>query len=690
MSSSAPIFSPRPIRSWAPMPSTSPPPYEPYDDDTYDDYKSTPSPEPAPPTPPAPAPAPSIYAPSQQPTHYYQETPAPQRHLDTRRHHAQAISTSSSGQGSSAHQIDHLRNALSNLESRMALLLSERDLLESRLETAVRLQSPVRRLPSELLASIFVIGVMNMEEDDSFMLSTLMLVCRHWLEVAVNTPVLWTRIVAGAHHSLSQAQRKLERSKALPLQICVDFSPRLENGTITTDSIVRTMDLLRTSIWRWKTFRLTVPNRPQAHAALMRCTDSAPLLEVFSVRVLHSMPEEQYHLNPPRPVFEGETPSLMSCSLTSFNFGWDVRLVSRLRVLKLGGYWNGYSPSMDTTLEILRACPYLEELALRNMSDVDAGTCLTESDVPEYDETKERMVRVNDSRMINLPRLAKASFYYSGTLRTRTILRLLSCPVLEHIDLCFLDNVSPMIEYLRRQSLTRLPLRHLRIEGCFLSELKLARFLQRVPSLVSLELVDVEDVSSNLFKVHPKSIDILITFRLTSLRSNSQHPHQRSPGYAPSCPHSVLRVVPLLNGKACAPSSNRDSPRTPVLSQEHKRHLHLFPTFDLSGLSRPRRHPLQLTPLPCPARVPLLPWPADQGPQPRLFRPPRLSLRTPTFCLTSRSHPSRSLARIGRSGCIPLTSLVVTRSARRWSSGCGCTLRTSSAILPRVFGTILP
>jgi len=362
-------------------------------------------------------------------------------------------------------------------------------------------------------------GVMNMEEDDSLMLSTLMLVCRHWLEVAVNTPVLWTRIVAGVHHPLSHAQRKLERSKALPLHICVDFSPRVETGTVTTESIVRTMDLIRTSIWRWKTFRLTVPNRPQAHAALMRCTDPAPLLEVFSVRVLHSMPEEQYHANPPRLVFGGETPSLTSCSLTSFNFGWDTRLVSRLRVLKLGGYWNGYSPSMDVTLGILRACPNLEELILRNISDVDAGMCTFEPDMPEYDEASERLLRINDTRTITLPRLVKASFYYSGTLRTRTILRLLSCPALEHVDLCFLDNVSPMIEYLRRQSLTRLPLRHLRIEGCFLSELKLSRFLQRVPSLASLELVDVEDISSNLFKhlSAPPSTQTWICPKLTSL-----------------------------------------------------------------------------------------------------------------------------------------------------------------------------
>ena len=135
------------------------------------------------------------------------------------------------------------------------------------------------------------------------------------------------------------------------------------------------------------------------------------------------------------------------------------------------------------------------------------------------------------SRMINLPRLAKASFYYSGTLRTRTIFRLLTCPALEHVDLCFLDNVSPLLEDLRRQSLTRLPLRHLRIEGCFLSELKLSRFLQRVPSLTSLELVDVEDVSSNLFKVCALFPSLECPADL-SMFSISRRLLRRRPGYA--------------------------------------------------------------------------------------------------------------------------------------------------------------
>lgn len=397
--------------------------------------------------------------------------------------------------------IPHLREALSSLESKMATLLSERDEIESRLEQAVRLQSPVHRLPTELLASIFIIGVLNAEEEDSLMLNALMLVCRHWKDVTLSTPVLWSRIVAGTRHALDKARRKLERSQSVPLHVLVDFSPRMEHGTVTTESIMNTMDLLSSSIWRWKSFRLTIPNRPQAHAALSRCREDAPLLETLSIHILHSMQEDHYS-HAPLPLFGGAIPRLSSCSITSFNFGWQPKLVTGLRVLKLGGYWNGFSPSTDIVLRILRACPKLEEFALRNMSDVEADRCVTSEVFPDSAVSS---TRSSDNKVIHLPRLTKLSFYYAGIFRTQAIMHVLALPALERVELCFLDDVSPVIEHLRRQSLTSLPLKHLRIESSFFSELKLVRLLHRIPSLTALELVDVEDASPHLFKVRSRS-----------------------------------------------------------------------------------------------------------------------------------------------------------------------------------------
>jgi len=370
----------------------------------------------------------------------------------------------------------------------MASLMSQREELESHLAQAVRLQSPIQRLPCEILASIFVTGVFEADDEDPLMVSTLMLVCRYWSDVAINTPVLWSNIAVSTHDSLEKAQRKLRRSKSYPLDITINFGPRNEQSSNVTESVIHAMDLVRPALWRTKSFSLSVPNRPQAHAALIRCREDAPLLEFLSIRIFHSMQDDHYS-SPPLPLFNGHTPRLRSCSFTSFNFAWNIQVVSRLRVLKLGGYWNVFSPSVPTLLQILNECPELEEFALRNLSDADSDAC-------DYGQTW------IPTKLVHLPRLVKASFYYAGITRMRMILNQLSFPALQTLELCYLDDLTPLLERLKLQSLTAFPLRHLRIESSFFNELKFVSLLSRLQSLVSLELVDCEDASSHLLKVY--------------------------------------------------------------------------------------------------------------------------------------------------------------------------------------------
>lgn len=310
--------------------------------------------------------------------------------------------------------------------------------------------------------------------------------CRYWADVAVNTPVLWSNISVSTHDSLEKARRKLQRSRACPIDITINFPPRPDHSTNVTESVTHAMDLVRPALWRAKSFSLSVPNRPQAHAALLRCQEDAPLLESISIRIFHSMQEELYPTSA-LPLFKGYTPRLRSCSFTSFNFGWDTQLVSRLKVLQLGGYWNGFSPSMSTLLNILSECPELEEFSLRNLSDAESEPW------DERDETS--------TERICLPKLVKASFYFAGIMRVRTILDCISFPALQTLELCYLDDLTPLLERLKEQSLTSFPLRHLRIETSYFNAVKFVTMLGRIPSLVSLELIDCEDASSQFLKV---------------------------------------------------------------------------------------------------------------------------------------------------------------------------------------------
>lgn len=123
------------------------------------------------------------------------------------------------------------------------------------------------------------------------------------------------------------------------------------------------------------------------------------------------------------------------------------------------------------------------------MSDVDSDLCFN----PDHEWIRKKIVQ--------LPRLTKASFHDTGVMRLRMLLSQVAFPSLQSLDLCYMDNLTPLFQHLKQQSLMSLPLRYLRIESCFFNELKFVSILQRLPSLVTLELVDVEDVSSNLLKV---------------------------------------------------------------------------------------------------------------------------------------------------------------------------------------------
>ena len=451
----------------------------------------------------------------------------------------------------------------------MATLLHQRRELELHLEHAARSRSPVHRLPSELLSWIFVLGVRDVDERDPVLVSSLMLVCRYWADVALNTPVLWSIIAVNSHGSLEKVHRKFTRSKSVPLDITLIVSPCLDH---VEDKVTRAMDLIQPALWRTKAFRLSVPNRHQLDAVLARCQEDAPLLESFSVRVSHSL-QEDFRSSIQTPLFNGRTPRLRSCSFTSFNFGWDVQFVSRLRVLKLGGYFNQFSPSVDTLMEVLRQCPELEELVLRNMSDVDPDTCFP---------PKETIVT---HRILQLPRLLKASFYYAGVMRTHALLGQISLPALESLDFCYLDNLTPVLQHLQTQSLISLPLRYLRIESTFFNELKLIKLLRNLPTLVTFELIDSGDASSNFLKV----CEVLPVKRL---RPSSHRRDCQSLSTPPVAQPWICPKLVALNLDGCA-SLDWDSLRTFIQSR--------LPTNTRKNPSRSPIDPNSL--LPSPQRI---------------------------------------------------------------------------------------
>ena len=72
--------------------------------------------------------------------------------------------------------IASLREEINAIDNAAASLAEKRSGLVLRLERAVRSQSPILRLPSELLSAIFVMGVLSPDEENPVMVGSLMLV----------------------------------------------------------------------------------------------------------------------------------------------------------------------------------------------------------------------------------------------------------------------------------------------------------------------------------------------------------------------------------------------------------------------------------------------------------------------------------------------------------------------------------
>jgi hypothetical protein len=405
--------------------------------------------------------------------------------------------------------IPHLRDALFAIDSKVAALLRERARLSLSLEQAVRLQAPISRLPSELLVHILTLGVLEPDDnDDPLVLSNLMLVCRHWAALVRDTSVLWSRIIISPHHPLSRARLRLARSKSVPLDISLVFDTRRDTpgARAPTDQILaRALDLLVPHIARWRSFHLAVPEPPQAHAALARCAAPAPLLASLTVRIFNTLQDEETDAPPAPALFAGLAPRLRACTLHALAFDWRAPAprLAGLRVLDLGGYWSGAPPSAAAILEMLRACPELEELALRSMSDDETA------DADAYAYEPHAGARIPPAAVVALPRLRRATFHYAGVQRARAVLAQLAFPALEEVELCYLDNATLVLPHLGRQALTALPLRRLRIEQGSCAERDLLKLLARVPTLTVLELIDVEDISSGFLKVSLPPVSFL-------------------------------------------------------------------------------------------------------------------------------------------------------------------------------------
>lgn len=223
--------------------------------------------------------------------------------------------------------------------------------------------------------------------DHSFQV-TVSHVCKHWREVALDTPALWSDIHletgSNATPSYRRASAYLSRSKGHPLSIFIDVDERDDDESvyseqsdhqppITSFQLEAILDLLLPHISRWRKFKLAAEDYLYFYTAMSRLSAAPPasLLEYLELHHLEDELEPDRHFFPytnhktPFVLFDNNAPKLQHVSLYGVHIDWhNTTFLKNLHHLELAYLPQDVRPSFDDFFAILRSSPGLRSLDL--------------------------------------------------------------------------------------------------------------------------------------------------------------------------------------------------------------------------------------------------------------------------------------------------------------------------------------
>ncbi|GLB38500.1 putative F-box-like [Lyophyllum shimeji] len=226
-------------------------------------------------------------------------------------------------------------------------------------------------------------------------------VCRHWREVAIESPELWTTLTFTEGPPFDKSKTWIERSKGLPLHIHIDCTiPEVEEHEFFDEALqahysepragpahdsappvtavthgrqyAEEHNIITPHVGRWQSLEVTASVYDYIHLLLSRLAEcpAAPLLEVLEL--YHYEDCEDYETF--RPVefrepflpFQGNAPKLRDVALWGVHLDWDRSLsfLTGLRDLELTYHAKDVRPSYATFKQMITSSPEIRTLSL--------------------------------------------------------------------------------------------------------------------------------------------------------------------------------------------------------------------------------------------------------------------------------------------------------------------------------------
>ncbi|KAJ7778762.1 hypothetical protein DFH07DRAFT_539487 [Mycena maculata] len=347
-------------------------------------------------------------------------------------------------------QFERYDPEISRVQNVLASLRDQRRRLQWFQECCHSLLSPIRKLPPEILQTIFFAS--KGPEPDVIPVEGQ--VCRHWRDVVVETPKLWSNISVGRNR-FSYTQRYhdlaslfLERSTSRPLSI-----------SIRSPVDIRLVELLAQHTWRWHTLHFSFPS-PTFYEPLKLHLLGLPKLENLRIADTFGIGDIESD-----PIALPNAPQLRDVVLKGPLERWSLPW-SQLTRLQYD------VPRIQDAIGILRLCRGLVECSLDKLSVA-------------VEEDPSSLCTLRDLRFL---RLAVETTGVTSTPEAhimKTFFTSLKTPKLASLEVVGQFNPTDFTEFLLR---SKCKLKHLTLGTGYTKDETIILALENLPALKTLVL----------------------------------------------------------------------------------------------------------------------------------------------------------------------------------------------------------